>query len=179
MPIVAGLTKNCSTLCGGGVKRLWVANFDDIASFTFDVANAITAITMVATKKFYEVELKRQSKIFNETVNVSEGGCGYSVAQSFVGNGQCRDQDARNWLISVARQSCCGIVAVHEEANGFVGVWGYIEDQSVYLGGGTIITTGTALADPSQITLELLCDTTMDGLAAEFTLGVAGIEALT
>jgi hypothetical protein len=179
MAIIAGLSKNCSTLCGGGVKRLWIANYDDIASFTFGTDNEVTTITMVATKKFYEVELKRQSKIFTETTNVSEGGCGYSLAQNFTGIGQCRDQDARNWLLSVAKQSCCGIVAVHEEANGFVGVWGYIKDQSIYLGGGTVISTGTTLADPSQITLELLCDTTMDGLATELTGGVAAIEALT
>jgi hypothetical protein len=35
------------------------------------------------------------------------------------------------------------------------------------------------LTDPSQITLELVCDTTVDGAATVFTLGVAGIIALT
>ncbi len=178
MAIIAGLTKNCNTLCAGGAKRLWVANYEDIASFAFGLNAGITAITMVATKKFYEVELKRQTKNFTETMSTTNG-CGYSLTQNITGSGQCRDQVARNWLISMAKQSCCGIVGVIEEGNGFVGVWGFIEDQSIYLGSGTTITTGATLQDPSEVTLELLCDTTLDGMLTELTGGVAAIVALT
>lgn len=178
MAITEGVVRTCSKVCAGGVKRLWIANYQDIASFTFDVNNRITAITMVASKVFYEIELNRQTKVFTETP-ATTNGCNYSLTQNFTGIGQCRDQDMRNWLIEVAGQSCCGIVAVIEEANGFVGVWGFIKDQSIYLGGGTVITTGTTLQDAAQVTLELLCDTTMDGLLTELAGGVATIEALT
>lgn len=179
MAITSGLTTSCAKSCAGGVKRIWIANFDDVASYTTDVDNQITAITMEVGKVFYEVELKRNSKAFTEQFNVSEDGCNNSLTQTLVGNGQCRDQDTRNFLIAVSKQSCCGIMVVHEENNGQVVVWGFLDDLNARLGGGTQITTGTNLTDPSQITLELVCDTVTDGAATVFTLGVAGIEALT
>lgn len=179
MAITSGLTTSCAKSCAGGVKRIWIANFDDVDTITTDGQGQITAITMVATKVFYEVELKRNSKAFTEQFNVSEDGCNNSLTQTLVGNGQCRDQDTRNFLIEVSKQSCCGIIVCHEENNGQVVVWGFLDDLNVRLGGGTQITTGTNLTDASQITLELICDTTVDGAATVFTLGVTGIEALT
>ena len=179
MAITSGLTTSCAKSCAGGVKRIWIANFDDVASYTTDVNNQITAITMEVGKVFYEVELKRNSKAFTEQFNVSDDGCNNSLTQNLVGNGQCRDQDTRNFLIEVSKQSCCGIMVVHEENNGQVVVWGFLDDLNARLGGDTQITTGTNLTDASQITLELVCDTTVDGAATVFTLGVAGIVALT
>jgi len=179
MPITSGLFTSCGKSCAGGVRRLWIANIDDVASYSTNANNEITGITMVATKVFYEVQLKRNSKSFTEQFNVSEDGCNNSLTQTFTGNGQCRDQDTRNFLISVSQQSCCGIIVVHEENNGQVVVWGYLDDLNARMGGGSQITTGTALTDPSQITLELVCDTVTDGAATVFTLGVAGIVALT
>ena len=179
MSITSGLTTNCAKSCAGGVKRLWIANFEDVATITFDATNQITAITMVGAAVFYEVELKRNSKSFTEQFNVSEDGCNNSLTQTFTGNGQCRDQDTRNFLIAAAKQSCCGIVVVHEENNGQVVAWGYFDDLNARLGAGTQVTTGTNLTDQAQITLELICDTTVDGAATVFTLGVAGIIALT
>jgi hypothetical protein len=179
MSIIAGLTTNCSKNCAGGTKRIWIANFDDVASYTTDGTNQITAITMVATKKFYEVELKKNSKSFTEQFNVSEDGCNSSLTQTFTGNGQCRDQTTRNFLISASKQSCCGIIVVHEENNGQVVVWGFLDELNARLGPGTQITTGASLTDPAQITFELICDTIVDGAAAAFTLGVSGIVALT
>jgi hypothetical protein len=179
MAITQGLTTSCAKSCAGGVKRIWIANFDDVDTITFDGSEQITAITMLATKKFYEVQLKRNSKSFTEQFNVSEDGCNNSLTQTFTGNGQCRDQDTRQFLVEAAKQSCCGIIVCHEENNGQVVVWGFFEDLNARLGGGTQITTGTNLTDPSQITLELICDTIVDGAATVFTLGVAGITALT
>lgn len=53
MAITTGLTTNCAKSCAGGVKRLWIANFEDIASITFDGTEQITAITMVGAAVFY------------------------------------------------------------------------------------------------------------------------------
>jgi hypothetical protein len=179
MAITSGLTTNCAKSCAGGVKRIWIANYEDVATITFDGTEQITAITMTGPAVFYEVELKRNSKSFTEQFNVSDDGCNNSLTQTFTGNGQCRDQDTRNFLVSAAKQSCCGIIVAHEENNGQVVVWGFFADLNARLGAGTQITTGTNLTDPSQITLELICDTIVDGAATVFTPGVAGIIALT
>jgi hypothetical protein len=179
MAITQGLTTSCAKSCAGGVKRIWIANFDDIATITFDGSEQITAITMNGAAVFYEVQLKRNSKSFTEQFNVSDDGCNNSLTQTFTGNGQCRDQDTRQFLVEAAKQSCCGIIVLHEENNGQVVAWGFFDDLNARLGGGTQITTGTNLTDPSQITLELICDTVVDGAATVFTPGVAGILALT
>jgi len=129
MAIIAALTKSCAKSCSGGVARAWVANVQDIASFTFDSDDQITAITMVATKVFYAMDFKRGTKGLIETPTVGDDGCIASVQQVFQGSAQCRDQDSRNWLISAIKQSCCGLVLAIEEENGFVSISGISESD--------------------------------------------------
>lgn len=62
--ISSGLTLSCvNKLVGGVAPNVWIANKDDIASWTFDGTNAMTvdAITMDATKVFYLFEGKLKS----------------------------------------------------------------------------------------------------------------------
>jgi hypothetical protein len=179
MAIVAGLTKSCAKSCSGGVARAWVANVQDIASFTFDSDDQITAITMVATKVFYEMQFKRGTKGLIETPTVGDDGCIASVQQIFQGSAQCRDQDSRNWLISAIKQSCCGLVLAIEEENGFVSISGFLPEKNYRIGGTTEINSGAALTDGSQMQVGFVCDTVVDGLATNFTGGAAGIIALT
>lgn len=62
--ISAGVSLSCANKLVGGVSpSVWLANKDDIASWTFDGTNAmiVDSITMVATKKFYLFEGKLKS----------------------------------------------------------------------------------------------------------------------
>lgn len=166
---------NCATTCAGGVKRVWLANYDDIDLITFDADGSVTAITMVATAVFYELKFKVNTKQLNETYNVAEDGCGTTLTQTLTGIAPCYNQDTRTFLQEAAQQSCCGMVAIVEENSGFVGMIGYIEEQHVRLGPGTQTDTGANLTDQNQVTLELVCTCTVDGAKTLFQPGVAGI----
>lgn len=166
---------DCASVCAGGIKRIWLTNEDDIDSITFGVNGEVTAITMVVGKVFFEVKLKVNTKQLVEQADVTEDGCGVTFTQTFTGIAACYDQDTRTFLLELAKQSCCGLVAIHEENSGFVALWGHIEDLPIRLGGGTNTDTGANLTDPNQVTIELVCTTTAEGLKTEFTPGVAGI----
>ena len=59
-----GSSISCSDPLAVGIEqRLFLANLEDVASFTFDgtETNMVTAITMKATKKFFEFEGLKQS----------------------------------------------------------------------------------------------------------------------
>ncbi len=169
---------DCSTICAGGVRRVWITNADDVDSYTFGVDNEVTAIVMVVGPPagvFYELEFKVNTKQFQQAVNMNEDGCGATVTQTLTGIASCYDQSKRTSIIEMAKQSCCGIVVIHQENSGFVGVWGFVEDLYARLGPGTATDTGANLSDPNQVTIELVCTTTLDGLLTEFTPGVAGV----
>jgi len=62
--IFSGATVSCSDPLAVGIEqRLFLANLEDVASFTFDgtETNMVTAITMKATKTFFEFEGLKQS----------------------------------------------------------------------------------------------------------------------
>jgi len=62
--ISAGISLSCANKLTGGVSpSVWLANKDDIASWTKDGSNdmIVDLITMVATKKFYLIEGKLKS----------------------------------------------------------------------------------------------------------------------
>lgn len=166
---------DCATTCAGGVKRVWLANYDDIDLITFDADGSVTAITMLASAVFYELKFKVNTKQLNEAYNTAEDGCGTTLTQTLTGIAPCYNQDTRTFLQEAAQQSCCGMVAIIEENSGFVGMIGYIEEQHVRLGPGTQTDTGANLTDQNQVTLELVCTCTVDGAKTLFQPGVAGI----
>jgi hypothetical protein len=55
----------------GGISLLRVAKLQDVATIT-EAAGVVTAITMVATKKFWKYELKKETTSVTETENVSD-----------------------------------------------------------------------------------------------------------
>lgn len=62
--ITAGLTLSCTNKLVGGVNaRIYIANKDEIASWTVDGTNSyiVDAITMASTKTFFEFEGKLKS----------------------------------------------------------------------------------------------------------------------
>ena len=55
--LTTGITLACAdACCSGGLNRIWIAQRDDVASVTRGTDDEVTAITMVATKVFYEIQ---------------------------------------------------------------------------------------------------------------------------
>ena len=83
IPTLAGYASEGICDAGAGILRLWVANFSDVdwAASTI-TAGVITAIAMVATKTFFEVQLNdSKNAFFNATY--SEDSRLYEVLATF------------------------------------------------------------------------------------------------
>ena len=163
---LAGLS--CADVCAGGVKNIWLANSGDIDTVTYDGDGQVNAITMVTNKVFYAAVFKRQSKEFTEAIAFNPDTCGNLVTQSLSGVISCCDDDARIWLQNAAKQSCCGIAVIHEEAAGCVKVWGLDTEYPAYLL-STDRKTGKKLEDANETVVTFECKTTLDNMAVEFT----------
>lgn len=127
--LTAGRTVDCTTACSGGVEKYWLANEGDIATVT-ENATGVTAITMVATKVFYEIEFAEETGQFVESVTLTN--CAQVVDQSLVSVWRCRDQNDRN-VIDAIGGNCCGMVCIHLEATGLTWIWGHNAKQRVRL----------------------------------------------
>lgn len=166
--LTAGRTTDCTTNCSGGVERLWLANWADIDTLTEDTTG-VTAITMVATKKFYEFEFAEETGQYTETVTVNN--CAVLVEQNLVSVWRCRDMTDRNAIMDIA-ENCCGMMAIHLEATGVLWMWGIDTKSRVRL------TTGAGDSGTSFDTENI--ETVTVGArskrkAVEFTLGVGGV----
>lgn len=72
--ITGGIVKDCDFLLGG-LKTIYLANSEDIDSYTDTVANdgIINAIVMVATKVFFTYEFDNNGGSFTNELTVSGG----------------------------------------------------------------------------------------------------------
>lgn len=124
MALTAGLSKVCSAR-SGGLITLYLANVDDITSFTSAATGEYTAVTMVSGKVFYKFEFKQDSGEFKESGKMNNGA--FSVEHKVDVYIENLNQAIRNRLQDVADASSCGMVAIVKDANGIMWVIGYNE----------------------------------------------------
>lgn len=79
--VVSGFNNNSACDSQAGVKQWYVASTANIASKTV-VAGAITAIAMVATKKFFPITLDMQQSFFNDQAIGSRENASYAREHS-------------------------------------------------------------------------------------------------
>lgn len=155
MSLTAGYTYTCEANTGGATN-IWIANASDITSMT-KTGDIYTAITMVATKVFYEFEVETDSLEYVE--NVAKGDRrSYSVehmANMFFTKNSSTQGVALQSLIDC---SPCGLILVIKDNNGVQKVMGYSEafgtDRPAYV--ETIeSTTGAAITDSNGSQVQL------------------------
>lgn len=125
MPLTAGLTVACEAR-SGGVKNVWLANVDDVTSFTL-TGDDYSAATMVATKVFYEFEFEQDTAERRENISRENGSTvAAHEVEFFVPKMSSANRAA---LAQIIEQSNCGIVAIIEDSNSVKWVVGYSESQ--------------------------------------------------
>ena len=62
--ITNGISINCSGYVVGGINKIYLANLDDIASYTLNIDGSVEEIILVATKVIYKFD-------FSETTGLS------------------------------------------------------------------------------------------------------------
>lgn len=156
--LTAGLAKVCSAR-SGGLITLYLANVDDVSSFTLNATTGeYTAVTMASGKVFYKFAFKQDSGERKEDGAISDGGA-FSVAHSVEVYIENLTQTIRNRMQDVADASACGMVAIVEDANNIKWVVGYSEnflkERPLKLSSNAG-TSGKAFTDPNGSTVTII-----------------------
>jgi len=173
MALTAGYSISCATNnCVGGISNIWLANKDDldttvgVGGFTAGTTGIFTAMTMLATKVFYEFGFQDFTGEFRENAAPTENGCAQAITQEIEFTFPCNTVEARNAIEQIFSAVCCGLVAVIEKFDGSLWAIGYLDKRHLKLL-STTGTSGKAITDSQQTTIVLQAITTE--LARQFT----------
>lgn len=173
--LTSGRSTNCGAdACSGGIADdLYLANACEVDSVQIDgVSGKATGITMVdPANVFYPYDFRDYTAVFNETLTVNQENGNISVEQTFTMIWPCRNHADRTLIMDMAQNSG-GMVAIHGENTGIYWIWGYLNKRRVKMNTNEG-TSGTALTDANQETLNLICATSEK--AIEWEPGAAGI----
>lgn len=174
--LTAGRAKSCAGgECSGGVDRIYIANKADILTVTV-TSDAVTAITMAASKVFYRFDSEDDMAMFKETLKVT--GCSTVVDQELNLGYFCRNDVDRKTIMELAGASCCGLVVIHKESTGNTWIWGLdtADVSSTRIKGKLdTVTSDTGKLFEDQNKSELVVKAKSKYLAQKFTPGVAGV----
>lgn len=150
--LTAGYSIDCTQGgCSGGLQSIHIAQVDDIDTITYDATGFISAITMVATKVFYEFDFQDGTAQFTETATVTN--CNIAVEQSLTWIVPCRNETLRV-RIEELLNCCCGQVVIFTEMTGTQWVFGDDVRRRARLSSNEA-DSGAALTDPNQETLTI------------------------
>lgn len=111
--LAGGTTQDCTTANSGGIKRIYLANVDDVSGFTY-ASNVATVIAMVMSKVFYEFEFEQDTAEWRESGELVNGSSKYTEELEFY----IRLNNDTNRTILDALSNNCGFIAVVEDSNG-------------------------------------------------------------
>jgi hypothetical protein len=98
----------------GGARSLRIAEIANVATIT-ETAGVVTAITMVASKKFYQYVFKKEVINFKETENVDEDTDTSEYVQEVTAKKNQLTTVARNELLLLAKNT---LIIIAEDNNG-------------------------------------------------------------
>lgn len=111
--LAGGTTQDCTTANSGGIKRIYLANVDDVSGLTY-ASNVATVIAMVMSKVFYEFEFEQDTAEWRESGELVNGSSKYTEELEFY----IRLNNDTNRTILDALSNNCGFIAVVEDSNG-------------------------------------------------------------
>lgn len=141
-----GISLDCAASLGG-VKMVYIANYDDVASTTI-TDGAISAITMTGAQGFHKYSFRRNTASMTSTLNVDATN-GNTVSTDVVLSFLKQDTAKR---IEIAALSIGDLVVMVEDANGKI--WYLGKDLPVTASAGGA-ETGTTFTDGNRYTITL------------------------
>lgn len=144
---LAGLAKDCAT-SKGGIKAVYIANYDDVASVTLsesgDTKGMITAITMGDTAKFKQYYIRKGTSSFASNLN-KDNANGTNYVSTELTLSFLRQDTAKR--IEMTALSVNDLAIIVEDANGEFTYLGYEEPVEATAGSGE---SGTAATDGNK-----------------------------
>ena len=150
MSLTSGYALACSASCSGGIDKVALCEFGDIATFTA-TGNSVSAITKIADAGagFREFGVDIERVTFNEEVTRNEDGCGYATAGTLVIRVSCPTATLHLFLDQLKAACCEGFVLAFQTASG-IRVAGLESSSRVKLM-STAETVGEKYTDLSQV----------------------------
>lgn len=146
-----GLAKPCNLSNSGGIKKVYIANFEDIASVTTDENGVITTIEMVGEAKFYPYWFRKNTGSLTQTFTSNENGSNYVTSVlTLVFD---RMESVKRMQVQALAQGELAVIV--EDVNGEMYFLG--EDSPVTKTEG-VGATGTARTDKNSYDVTLSCD---------------------
>ena len=144
---LSGLTRDCSNSMGG-VKEVYIANFDDVSGVTI-TSDIITTISMVGAAKFKKYSFRPQTAELVSTPQVnSENGVAY--IQSVLTMQFAKMDTTKRLEINALSLGDLALVVVDNNGK----MWYLGKDNPVTASGGDS-GTGKAFTDPNRYGIQL------------------------
>jgi hypothetical protein len=178
MALTQGRLNDCDISGTGGVTRVAIIDRSDVDSITIDpTTKAVTAITLVSGKKFYQFDYTEEGVKFVE--NSSRANNSQLVDQMLDTRYLGHTQADRNHIEQLHGSSNCGMVVIHEEETGITWIWGInpkkptVKNKYAVKLEKSDRTTNEKLEDANQGSVSLKARTT--ALSTQFTPGWSGV----
>ena len=144
---LGGLVNDCAKSMGG-IRRVFIANKDDVASVTVS-ENKITAITMAESAKFKSYYFRKGTGSYTSTLNVDQANGVNYVGTDVVLQFTRMETTKRIEMVAL---SVNDLVVIVEDNNGVYWFLGYDNPVNASAGDGQ---TGTAMTDGNRYTITL------------------------
>lgn len=144
--ILHGTTVDCAPALGG-IKKIYIANYADIASIEVE-KDKIVSINMANTAKFYTYSFRKGQASFTSTLNVADGGAS-SVSTDISITFNRMDTDKR---VEMSALTVGELAVIAIDGNGTA--WFMGKDFPVVASAGTG-ETGANFSDANQYTITL------------------------
>lgn len=161
--VLKGIMMDCSNSIGG-IKRVWLARYSDIASVTIGditetvdaqtvvLGQGVTAISLKSEGQWYEYQFRKNTGSLTSTLNVDEtNGNNYITSELSLVFSKMETKKR----MEMAALAVGAVVAVVEDSNGKYWYLGYDDYVSASAGTGE---TGTAKEDRNAYTITLSTD---------------------
>ena len=145
---IAGIAKDCAPSMGG-IKRAWVANFDDVEAVTV-TTDKVTALTMATSKVFKEFAFRKGTSSFTSTLNVDPAN-GVSYVSTEINLVFSKMDTTKR--VELAALAVGELAVIVEDMNGTL--WYFGKDEPVVASAGDG-QTGVARTDRNGYSITLM-----------------------
>lgn len=148
LQVLSGITNDCSSSIGG-VKEVYIANYEDVNTVTVGEDGIISAITMNKEAKFHTYQFRKQTGSMTSTLNV-DATAGTNYVSTVLSLVFTKMETAKR--IEVAALAVGQLAVIVRDSNNKLWYLGYNDYVSATNGSGN---TGTAKGDSNNYTVEL------------------------
>ena len=147
--VLNGIAADCQTNVGG-VREVYIANYDDVSAVTLDeTSNMIKTITMADTAKFKKYSFKKNTSAMTSTLNVDPAN-GINFVQTDLSLVFAKQETVKR--MEIAKLSLGELRVIVLDANGKY--WFLGKEEFVSATAGTA-ETGTNRTDGNKYTITL------------------------